>query len=135
VATCLLCAVDARRAATPEMRDLVAKIESNTTDGPSNQVGVTFTEAKSRCRWVILAGTYIEPSAWCRWAIFCHDEFDQVVRETISRHLEVALAHGVDASRALGFSIAPYSHAYQRLRDALTVYQKTLRLDAPVRVQ
>lgn len=131
----MVCAVDARRGATPEMLDLVAKIESNAIDEPTEPASATFVEATSRGRWVLLAGTYIEPSTWCRWAIFCNDNFDRVVRETISHHLEVALAHGVDVSRALGFSVAPYSHAYKRLRDALAVYQKTMWLDAPVRVQ
>ncbi|TAN03168.1 MAG: hypothetical protein EPN36_14315 [Rhodanobacteraceae bacterium] len=131
----MLCAIDTKVGATPEMLDLVAKIESNTTEESPEPAGVSFADACAHCRWVILAGSYIEPAAWCRWCIFGDDEFDQAVRETISHHLEIALSRGVDATRALGFSIAPYSHAYQRLRDALSVYQKTLRLDAPVRVQ
>ncbi len=131
----MLCAVDARLGPGPEARTLIATIESSALSNPDLPAEAAFAEAIERGRWVILAGSYIEPRAWCHWAIFSHDDLDHVLREVLSHHLSIAAACGVDAKHALGFSIAPYSHARDRLGDAFSRYQKALRLEASPRVQ
>lgn len=128
----MLCAADIRLGAPAQMLALVARIGSLSTGQPLEPVPAdAFAAATARCRWVILAGTYVEPPAECRWAVFCDDDFDSAVRDTIAHHFAVAAALGVAASHALGYSIAPYSHAYQRLHNALSMYWKGLHPAAP----